>query len=284
MKPTTGAQIGDVRLYVYDEPGRVDEYGVKWGLTELDGWFDGWEGSGTVDQRTRADGAWVSPQYASSRVVHLSGRMEGPSWDAITFAWDRLIAQIPFRQLASLRVSTGQGVMPELTALVRQHEKPILNRFDNRAEFSLSLLAPDPRRYDATSQSVSLVLPASTGGLTPPLTPPITMTGSTSLSQATLVNDGNWASPPMITLVGPCPPATIANLTTGEAMRVIDAVPAGQSLVIDVLNGTATVGGQARRVLGTWWELAPGVNEIAFSADGYDAGATLLVSFRSAWK
>lgn len=285
MKPTTGATVGDVHLYAYDEPGRVDEFGIKWGLTkDLDGWFDGWDGSGTIDQRSRADGAWVSPQYAAGRVIHVPGRMEGPSWDAITQAWDRLLAQIPFRQLATLRVSTGEGAVPEMMALVRQHEKPILKRHGNRATFSLSLIAPDPRKYDSTSRNASLVLPLLTGGIAPPLTPPFTVTGSTSRSQVTLTNDGNITTFPTLVVVGPCPPATVANLTTGEALRVVDAVPADQSLVVDVLNGTATNGGQARRVLGSWWGLVPGANEVALTADGYDAGAQLLISYRSAWK
>jgi hypothetical protein len=167
---------------------------------------------------------------------------------------------------------------------VRQHEKPIINRVAFRGDFSLSLLAPDPRKYDVTSRSVSLVLPIASGGIAPPLTPPLTITGSTSQSQATLTNDGTVATFPTFVLSGPCPPATIANLTTGEALRVLDAVPAGQTLVIDVLNGTATTGGQSRRVLGTWWGLVPGANEVAFWAESYDAAAGLQVSYRSAWK
>jgi hypothetical protein len=283
VKPDTGVHIGDVLLHAYyGHP--TDEHGVQWGLTKLDGWFDGWDGSGGVDQRSYADGAWVSPQYAGPRVIHVDGRFEAPSWDAATRAWDRLLAQLPFRQLATLRVSTGEGTLPEQTALVRQHQKPVLTRRDNRANFSLSLLAPDPRRYDSTSRSVSLVLPVLTGGIAPPLTPPLTITGSTSTSQATLVNDGNVPTYPTLVIVGPCPPATIVNLSTGEARRVLDPVPAGQSLVVDELNGTATVQGQARRVLGTPVGLRPGVNEIAFSADGYEADAQLLISYRSAWK
>lgn len=282
----TGVTIGSTHLHWKTLPGGTrDEYDVDWGLTGLDGWFDGWEGSGTVDQRSRADGAWVSPQYASGRIIHVSGTIAAPSWDAATQAWDRLLGEFPFRQLSTLSVSTGEGAVPEQMALIRQHEKPILsNRFNGRAEFSLSLIAPDPRKYDATSRNSSLVLPLLTGGIAPPLTPPITVTGSTSRSQVTLTNDGNITTFPTLVLVGPCPPATIANLTTGEALRVVDAVPADQSLVIDVLNGTALNGGQARRVLGSWWGLVPGANEVALTADGYDAGAHLLVSYRSAWK
>lgn len=281
--PATGVHLGDVFLPAYTG-APADDDGVQWKLTKLDGWFDGWEGSGGVDQKLQADGAWVSPQYAGPRVVHLDGSFHTRSWDDATRAWDRLLAQIPFRQLGSLRVSTGEGTVPELTALVRQHEKPVVNRFDGHGNFSLSLLAPDPRKYDATSRSSSLVLPLLTGGIAPPLTPPITVTGSSSRSQVTLINDGNIVTYPTMVLIGPCPPARIMNLTTGEAMRVIDPVPAGQSLVIDVLNGTATNGGQARRVLGSWFGLTPGANEIAFYADGYDAAAQLLISHRSAWK
>lgn len=282
----TGVTIGSTHLHWRTLPGGTkDEYGVDWGLTGLDGWFDGWEGTGPVDQKTRADGAWVSPQYAGGRIVHVNGTIAAPSWDAATIAWDRLLGEFPFRQLATLKVATGEGAVPEQMALIRQHEKPVLsNRFKGRAEFSLSVIAPDPRKYDASSRNTSLVLPVSSGGIAPPLTPPLTVVGSTSRSQVTLTNDGNVTTFPTLMVVGPCPPATIANLTTGEAMRVLDPVPADQTLVVDVLNGTATTGGQARRVLGSWWGLVPGVNELAFSADGYDAGAQLHVSYRSAWK
>lgn len=281
--PDTGVRLGDVFLPAYTG-APLDEHGVQWKLTKLDGWDDGWEGSGTVDQKSRADGAWVSPQYAGARVVHLAGSLQTTSWDDATRAWDRLLGGLPFRQLATLRVSRGEGTLPEQTALVRQHEKPATTRHHGRIAFSLSLLAPDPRKYDSTSRSASLVLPVLTGGIAPPLTPPLTITGSTSRSQVTLVNDGNWTTYPTLVLAGPCPPATIANLSTGDVRRVIDAVPAGQSLVVDELNGTATVQGQARRALGTPLGLQPGVNEIAFHADGYEADAQLLISYRSAWK
>ena len=282
--PTTGVTLGDVFLPAYTADRPVDANGVRWKLTKLDGWFDGWEGSGTVDQKSQADGAWVSPQYAGPRVVHLSGAMESTSWDAITRAWDRLLAQLPFRQLAPLTVSTGEGTIADQTALVRQHEKPVLDRVAFRAAFSLSLLAPDPRKYATATQTTGLVLPFASGGIAPPLTPPVTVTGSTTTSQASLYNAGTVTSYPVLTITGPCPPATIANLTTSEVRRVVDAVPAGQTLVIDELAGTAVTDGQARRVLGTPLGLQPGINEVAFSASSYDAAAALSIAFRSAWK
>lgn len=286
LPPDTGVKVGDIHMHAYSGHP-PDEQGVVWKLTVLDGWFDGWEsGTGTgVQQRGGADGSWVSPQYAGPRVIHPKGTIEADSWDGVTRAWDRLLAEIPFRDLGPILVSTGEGTYPEQMALIRQEGPPLLqNRFDNRAEFSLSLLAPDPRKYAAVSQSLTLVLPMSSGGLAFPRTYPITFTETPSQSSATVVNEGTWNSPPMLTITGPCPPCRISNLSTAQSLRVVDAIPAGQSLVIDVHAGTATVGGQSRSVLGSWWELTPGPNTIAFTADGYDAAAQLLVSFRSAWK
>lgn len=282
--PATGVQIGSVYLPAYDDQP-ADAYGTIWGLTALDGWYDGWEGSGTVDKRSQADGDWITPQWASGRVVHVSGTIEDTSWDNVTRAFDRLLAQLPFRQLGSMIVTAGEGTYPAQTALIRQHEKPLLtDRFNNRADFSLSVFAPDPRKYETVLRSLNLVLPILSGGIAPPLTPPFTVTGSTSVSQGDVYNDGNVTTYPTLTITGPCPPATITNLTTSESLRVVDAVPAGQTLVIDVRNGTATINGQSRRVLGTWWGLQPGLNTISFTADTYDAGATLGLTFRSAWK
>lgn len=282
--PSTGVQLGNIRMYAYDDQP-ADAFGTYWGLTQLDGWDDGWEGNAALEQRVQADGAWTSPQYASARVVHLGGTIEDTTYDGVTRAWDRLLAQLPFRNLGPITVSQGEGTIPEMTALIRQHEKPVLTeRFGATADFSLSIVAPDPRRYAVAVQSTDLVLPLTSGGIAPPLTPPLTITGSTTTSQATLTNAGTVITYPVLTIIGPCPPATITNLTTSESMRVIDAVPAGQTLVIDVRAGTAVTGGQARKVSGTMWGLVPGANTISFTAAGYDAGASLNISFRSAWK
>lgn len=287
MPPLTGLTIGSTFLPAYS--GTPDDaQGIRWALTQLNGWFDGWEGSGTVTQRPTADGAWVSPQWASPRVLAVKGRLIATSglWDDVTSAWDALQAEVPFRNLSPIVVSTGEGTIAEQTALVRQHEKPILTRHGNRGEFSLSLLAPDPRKYSTTIGSLTLVLPVNTGGLTPPLTPPLTPTGTSSVSDGVAVNDGNTDAPVTITIPGPCPANTvIANTTTGQALRVVDAISGSETLVLDTAAATASVDGQARKVLGTWWSLAPGANTISFySISGYDPASSATITWRSAWR
>ncbi|MEO5664643.1 MAG: hypothetical protein ABIR39_15315 [Nocardioides sp.] len=288
VPPNTGVQLGSIFMSAYNN-APVDAEGVRWTLTGLDGWDDGWDsGTGTgVQQKSYADGTWVTAQYAGPRLIHVSGSIDTESdvWDDATRAWDRLLAQVPFRGLGTLLVSAGEGTMPERIAAVRQEGKPVFtDRIGGYGKFSLSLLAPDPRKYAAVLQSVSMGLPSSTGGLVWPVTYPVTWSGVTTNSTATVVNEGTWDSPPLLTVTGPCPPCRITNLTTGQSLLVVEAVSAGQTLVIDVANGTATVSSQSRRVLGSWWSLVPGSNTIAFSGDGFDAAALLTVDVRSAWK
>ncbi len=243
IPPDTGLTLGDITMWAHTGHP-ADAAGVKWKLTKTDGWDDGWDsGTGTgVQQKTYADGTWVTAQYAGPRIIHIEGSLTTDSWDAATRAWDRLLAQVPFRTPAPMTVSTGDGTVADQVANIRQEGKPVIReRNGGRIGFSLSLLAPDPRRYAAVLQTSTLVLPVSTGGLVWPVTYPATWTGVTTNSTATLINAGTWDSPPLLTVNGPCPPCRISNLTTSQSLRVVDAVPAGQSLVIDVAAGTATI-------------------------------------------
>lgn len=287
MPPLTGVTIGPIFLPVYRQaPSFVDAQGISWLCLDIQGWADGWEGTGAVTQRPTAHGAWISRQYASPRVLSVKGRMLATSglWDDVTRAWDRLQAAVPFELPGPIIVSTGEGTVADQTALIRQHEKPLFTQLGNRGEFSLSLIAPDPRKYSTLIQSLVLVLPATTGGLTPPLTPPLTPTGTSTVSQGIAVNSGTADAPVTITLPGPCPAgAVIANTTTGQALRVMDAISGSETLVIDTASATASVGGQARKIIGTWWSLAPGANTISFYATGgYDPAASATVVWQSA--
>ena len=75
-----------------------------------------------------------------------------------------------------------------------------------------------------------------------------------------------------------------AALITGSSAVAADFPEKPIRIIVPFAAGTATVDGQSRRVLGSWWQLVPGSNSIAFSGDGYDAAAALAISFRSAWK
>lgn len=287
--PVTGVTLGDVFMPVRRQaPDFVDSQGISWLCLELNGWDDGWKGSGTSTKRPTAHGSWVTRQYADPRVLSIKGRLIATSglWDDATLALDRLQAAVPFDDLGPIVVSTGEGTLADQTALVRQHGDPVANRLGARVDFSLSFEAPDPRKYSTVTQNLVLVLPATTGGLTPPLTPPLTPTGTSTVSQGVAFNAGTAEAPLTVTIAGPCPPgAVVANTTTGQAIRVMDAVGAAETLVLDSATTSATVAGQARKTVGTWPTLARGANTISFYAlGGYDPATVATMSWRSAWR
>ncbi|MBA2767868.1 MAG: phage tail family protein [Sporichthyaceae bacterium] len=266
----------------------VDAYGVDWLLTKLDGWDDGYAAPDSgVTNRVSDHGGHVSDVFAVPRIVHVEGRLKAPSWDAATLAWERLMAAVPLSDQTTMTVAHGvAAVLPTKQAAVRQHEKPVISeRVGGLLSYSLSLIAPDPRRYSTVLQTASTGLPFTTGGLSLPIALPISIGATVNSGRLSVVNDGNVASPPLLSITGPCPAPTITHLGSGRRLVVADAIDAGRVLTIDTVDQVALLDGTVlRTVTGSWWHLEPGVNQIAFTAPAFDAGALLTISFRSAWK
>lgn len=263
----------------------VDEYGVRWSLTGLDGWWDGWVGGVSSTQRQGAHGTWPSPVWATGRVVQVEGQLDAGTWDAATLAWERLVSQIPLSRLTTVTVFTGEGGVPAQQAEMRQANRPTARRFVGRITFSLSLEAPDPRRYSVDEQLVSTGLPITTGGLSLPISLPVSIGATVASGRVQVVNAGNEATPVVLEVQGPCPTgATITNLTTGQRLTVPEEVPDGQTLVLDSASRTARIDGASRTVTGTWFDLAPGTNEVAFGSSSYDPAALLTIRYRHAWR
>ncbi len=169
--------------------------------------------------------------------------------------------------------------------MVRQEGEFNVEGTQTVTRFSLSLLAPDPRKYAVDVTSAETALPSSAGGLSLPLSLPVSVGATVTAGVLTVTNRGNTAAPAVLTVVGPCPPFTITRRGSGESLRFTEALPAGRTLVIDTYRNRALLDGTALRVLsGSWFNLAPGVNEIAFSASSYDPAARLRIESRSAWR
>lgn len=267
----------------------VDAYGCEWLLTKLDGWDDGWSArsGGSDDSRTADHGVYADEVWAGPRVVIAEGRVKTPSWDTATLAFERLMGAVPLSDLTTMTVAHGvTGVLPTKQAAVRQGGDPrITVRNSGYLGFSLSLMAPDPRRYSTLLSSVSTGLPNTTGGETFPVTFPVVIGATVTSGQVTATNEGNVDTPPTLTITGPCPPCAVTHLGTNQRLAVVDAIDAGRTLTLDTVNRVARLDGTTdRTVTGSWFHLAPGPNPIGFSAISYDPAALLTINYRSAWK
>lgn len=273
--------IGDWSMTV------VDEYGVDWLFETLDGWFNGYTTPDPgVTPRAADTGGWAGDAWAGPRIVHIGGRIKAPTWDDATLALARMQSQIPISGLATMAIYTGGGAVPSMQAQVRQAaDTQIGLRVGGYAKFSIAVIAPDPRRYGVDEHTVSTGLPVTTGGLSLPLSLPLSIGATVASGRVTVVNDGNTDTPPVLEVAGPCPPCSITHLTSGRTLKVPETIPAGRTLIIDTDRRTALLDGVAERVVtGTWWRLDAGSQEIGFNASSYDAGAQLTIRYRHAWR
>lgn len=114
--------------------------------------------------------------------------------------------------------------------------------------------------------------------------------GALTTTAAVALNGGNAPTFPTITITaGPTGASGIelTNGSTGESWSINLAVPAGNTLVIDMaarlalLNATADRSALVVRPPSTWFALRPGLNSIALASVG--DGTTALIEWRDAY-
>jgi hypothetical protein len=168
-------------------------------------------------------------------------------------------------------------------------------------EVATSFHATDPRWYGPT-QTATIGLPAPSIGITPPVTPPVTIGSGGTGGLVEVVNSGKFETLPRVTFTGPCKVPKVANLSLEGAPSLafdVDLNP-GDALTLDldwgsvVLVSAGTTGGSSRRnteVPGNTWFNAPGVSEtfdgisiFEFTSEDTEAVAgTMTVEWAPAW-
>ncbi|MFJ5176723.1 hypothetical protein ACIP68_23160 [Streptomyces griseoviridis] len=273
--------LGDITF------GVVDDSGVHWHCAEDDGWA-GPDVRMEVSQREADHGAWSAPAYLAERVITLAGKAFCPSQDVADDAFERLLAAA---SLTDTLLTVQETIPKQVT--VRRSGKPLLKRLTATVlEFSLQLTAADPRRYAVTEQVGTTPLPSSTGGLTPPLTPPLVSDAVTVAGQINASNEGSIDTRPVFTIAGPAVSPQILTQMPDGSVRFLnygDTLYDGDVLVIDTDAKTCVLNGNVsrRRFLSTptGWPVIPARSAVAFQfrATYYNSGALLTARWRSAW-
>ncbi|MGW4803009.1 phage distal tail protein [Kitasatospora sp. NPDC004272] len=267
--------------------GQVDDAGTAWTVGPAG--LRGWDGSPVRTQysdRAQDHGAWAGPTYLAARPITISGTVTAPDLATLDAAQDQLSEAAA---LTDTLLVVGESVPKQ--ALVRRSGEVLWRMETDRiASYSLMLTAADPRRYSTTLQQVSAGLPVSTGGLTLPITVPITITAGSTSGALTLTNAGLIGTRPVYTLTGPAPtPTVLTQYQDGrsDALLYSDSLAAGDTLVIDVDARTVTLNGTVSRrryLSGTWPEIPPGQSvQVSWTAAAYDPAAVLTATCRSAW-
>lgn len=310
----SGASVWTLDGITFHPSSRVrDEQGVQWILTEEKG-FWGSPGTGhTLSARLNKHGAFrASPGWKKERVVTLTGRCYAEDFPTLRQAEANVSGLLADPDVpGKLTCYTELGAMqldvyldnPILCSPLRIISEPGI-------EFSIQVVAPDPRKYSVETQTQSTGLPIDNGdgldftqvvspdtidGLYFGLDPSDGLTfGTATPGVVVLRNSGTAPTTPIYTLNGPL---TNPVLTCGGGtMKYNGSLAAGDFVVIDPSDPSVLYGGTAtRRELlypANFEEFtvpggkggAPGALTVGLSHSGaITAAGWLDVVYRSAW-
>lgn len=277
--------------------GQVDANGVAWRCAGPPAGWDSPPAAGSVVQRSADHGGWPAPQYYGPRVLTLLCSAEAPtqalrdqaraqlqqvmptgtsSTDLATFA---LLEPVP-KQVRVRR--NGGAPVPETC--------PTLTSVD----FSIPMVAPDPRKYATQPQQASVILPVPIiNPLVLPATGPVTFPGGVPPESVTItaLNAGTFETRPQLTLTGPITSPAIVNANTGQQITYSGlTLGASDVLEIDTDNRQSFRNGQFQPAdpSSSWWVLQggtpenPGVTTV-FVSGTTPGGAQLSMTWSSAW-
>jgi len=261
------------------------------------------EGLGMPDVRSsdvdkpRSHGAFYGLDFLGSRALTLNVLITtGNTGDE---AVDAAEAHKALSVLAGIwqPISYNTTTVQPLTYKLPYHDERIINGRPRRSHVdytnvgnglitvTLQYVAADPRVYASNLSSVAAVLPVVTGGLAFPLAFPLSF-GASSSGVAVANNAGNFATHPIVRLVGPLTNPVLENVTTGKRLALTTDIPDGQYVDVNMDDRTVLLNGTASRYgdltsSSTWWDVVPGNNIFRLSAGGGTGIAT--VTFQSAW-
>lgn len=221
----------------------VDEYGVIWVITDIQGWWTLPSPDMPEIKRGWADGSYDVKGRYNARDLTLEGSIlcTDPSQSAP--ARNRLVSQINLvRQGGWLKANEG----PTKASFVRLSGEPNFETVNarGRIDFSIGLRAADPIKYswneldedglDIEEILAKSVAPARTG-------------------KSTLTNQGNYPVSAYFQVTGPITgPAIILNETTGESITIVEplrSIVTGSIISKSITGGVVTLTTSASHVL-----------------------------------
>ncbi|MFL6144095.1 MAG: hypothetical protein ACJ72N_19800 [Labedaea sp.] len=250
-----------------------------------------------TDKRAWAHGSWSGRELIDEVVIPIRALINTETPADFLAARHQLAAafkpsddgtdaELRFRFAGQDYVMFGRPRMVDL----ENPELLVLGKSFVKAAF----VALDPLIYAATEMQQVLGLPSVSGGLTAPVTAPVTIGATVTAGRATIANAGTQATALKLRIdpVGANLVEPRVSVLTGTTVRVLRCnltLTAGQWMDIDTGARTAYLNGTVSRrgnVSGDWPLVPPmseGSSELAFDAGVYSASAQLTATWRDAW-
>ena len=244
-------------------------------------------------QTARQDfhGMVSKPTFAEGRLIEVSGEVFATSKTdrgtirnviANLFTIESFPAEED--EFKKLEFTDDDGVEWFIWAKVYAMPQYENERADPIIRFFTQLYAENPIIFSKNLQSASGIY-GMYGGITLPTTLPIALSGA--INNFSCVNTGNFASPATITVTGEIENPKILNTATGRYFQFNITMVAGDELIINTENVTATLNGVnvlADRTEGSnWLYIRPGSNDFILIGDDFDFDDQSKATIKVEW-
>jgi hypothetical protein len=268
--------------------GAADSNGTAWMLTKVDGWDSPPTAVGQVIQRSADHGGWPTAQYYGPRIITLTVQISALSQPLRDVARAQLQQAVPVSDLATF---TYDEPVPKLAYVRRNATSAIGETYMDtcHAEFSIPLVAPDPRKYAATPNMASSVTATIVSPLTLPFSSGLPVTFPATVPPGSegiiAVNAGTFETRPVITVQGPVTSPSVTNGSLGQTVSFTGlTLSSSEVMTLDMDARQAFIGTafQPADSSSAWWTLQPGTSLIYLTGTSM-TGAVLTASWSSAW-
>lgn len=290
-------QLGDLVL------NRMDEHGVVWLVSDLEGWWTTPEPDVPDVGRAWFDGSYETRGRYNARFFTITGSFVPRHPGDVAAARDRLIR-------ASNLVHRGDWFMTHETLAGEERlskgakvwlagQPQIVTTGQNgKTDFQIPLRSPNPVKQsikDGIPPGYNSMILATSNSEFPereyprsyPWSYPETVFGNTVVQ---VVNEGNADVWPVMRIAGPTNGVLkVYNVDTEQTFRVVRKLHAGEVLEIDCFTKQVTLNGQGNHrfyldIDVDWLMLQPGPNKIYFVEETLGALKTELeIKWRSGW-
>ncbi|MDA3624825.1 hypothetical protein OU415_05205 [Saccharopolyspora sp. WRP15-2] len=277
-------------------PDKPDSRGVHWILTQEEGFWAGSATGAELHPHLSRHGAIRTLGWRAERTITLEGRAFAPDVATLRRAANQLTGLLadPHRSVPLTCYSEIGPVTCDVFLDDQILTKPGVTATPS-FEWSLQLVAPDPRRYALDwCHACTPLSSAGRHGLRfgdgLDFEAKLSFGAGASSGTLHLANDGTAPTEPLLTLHGPLV-RPVLSTSQGRQIAYADTLPAGQYLVIDTGAPTAVLNGRtnARYRLfpadfAAFTVPAGGELSIRLDHDGpREAAGHLEVAWRHAW-
>lgn len=287
--PTIFHDRVEVDGVVFNDMTSMPTKAVYFGIDILDGWSSTSEIEAVFTPLGATDGAVPSAFFpARARQMTIGGYVEANN--RTDREWlEEYIKGVVFQRNKELILARYETVPKFVRVRVSGQREILANATMTGFRWSVPVTAADPIKYGLTEiTGFSGVSGFNTGGFTFPITFPLVFTFLDLDLDAgvSVINEGTGSSSPVMTLYGPLNKGWfLENSTTGQSIRFDVGLTSVDTMIIDFRQETATLNGASvtATIVGDFWRLVPGVNQIKLFASS-DPLAGFTLSAYSSWE